>query len=294
MVNRRSFAKQIAASVPVAASLASFAARSQAQPPGTPGQGRGQQPPDQMGGSPLGDPLPGQKWRVHDRTRPQARRIMPGQPIPTPSAPSDAIVLFDGKDLSKWNGAGRGGAVSEPRWKVENGYMELVPGAGSLVTKESFGDVQLHLEWMTPTGADPSKVGQQRGNSGVIFMGRYEMQVLSSYNNPTYPDGAAGAIYGLYPPMVNPCLPEGEWNSYDLVFEAPRFDGEKLTKPAFMTLLFNGVLVQHRVELLGTTSHEPIATYTPHAAELPLSLQGHAGPARFRNIWIRRLLGYDV
>jgi hypothetical protein len=246
-----------------------------------------------MDGSPLGDPLPGQKWRVHDRTRPQARQVVPGSPIPTPSAPSDAIVLFDGKDLSKWNGGGRGGAVTEPKWKVENGYVELVPGAGSLVTKESFGDVQLHLEWTTPTGADASRVGQFRGNSGVIFTGRYEVQVLSSYNNPTYADGAAGAIYGLYPPMVNPCLPEGQWNSYDLVFEAPKFDGEKLMKPAYITLFFNGIIVQNRVELLGATSHEPIAVYTPHAAELPLSLQGHAGPARFRNIWIRRLMGYD-
>jgi hypothetical protein len=247
-----------------------------------------------MDGSPLGDPLPGQKWRVHDRTRPQARRVTPGQPIPTPSAPSDAIVLFDGKDLSKWNGGGRGGAIAEPRWKVESGFVELVPGAGGLVTKESFGDVQLHLEWTTPTGADASHVGQFRGNSGVIFMGRYEVQVLSSYNNPTYADGAAGALYGLYPPMVNPCLPEGQWNAFDLVFEAPKFDGDRLLKPAYITLLFYGVLAHNRVALLGTTSHEPIAIYTPHAAELPLTLQGHAGPARFRNIWIRRLPGYDA
>jgi hypothetical protein len=293
MINRRSFARQLAASIPVVTTVAPMARAAQAQqkgaPPVTPPPGRGQ-----MDGSPLGDPLPGQKWRVHDRTRPQPRKVIPGQPIPTPSAPSDAIVLFDGKDLSKWNGGGRGGAVTEPRWKVENGYMELVPGAGSLVTKDSFGDVQLHVEWMTPTGADASHVGQNRGNSGVILMGRYEVQVLSSYDNPTYPDGAAGAIYGLYPPMVNPCLPEGQWNTYDIVLEAPKFEGEKLAKPAFLTIFFNGLLVQHRVELLGTTSHEPIAVYTPHPPELPLTLQGHAGPARFRNIWIRRLLGYDV
>lgn len=290
-MNRRHFAQRIAISVPVLSSLASHASGQQAPQTGggaTPPPGRGQ-----MDGSPLGDPLPGQKWRVHDRTRPQPRQVFRGTPIPTPSAPSDAIVLFDGKDLSKWNGGGRGGAVTEPRWKVENGYVELVPGAGSLVTKESFGDVQVHLEWTTPAGADASHVGQNRGNSGVIFMGRYEMQVLSSYNNPTYPDGAAGAIYGLYPPLVNPCLPEGQWNSYDIVFEAPRFEAEKLLKPASITLFFNGLIAQNRVELLGTTSHEPIAVYTPHAAELPLSLQGHAGPARFRNIWIRRLPGYD-
>ena len=247
-----------------------------------------------MDGSPLGDPLPGQKWRVHDRTRPQPRRVSPGQPIPRPSAPSDAIALFDGTDLSKWNGGGRGGVVGEPRWRVENGYIELVPGAGSLITKESFGDAQLHVEWTTPAGADRSRVGQFRGNSGVILMGRYEVQVLSSYDNPTYPDGSAGAIYGLYPPMVNPCLPEGEWNTYDIAFEAPKFDGEKLIKPAYLTLFFNGLLVHHRAELLGATSHEPIAVYTRHPPELPLVLQGHAGPARFRNIWIRRLKGYDA
>ncbi|HEX3747466.1 MAG TPA: DUF1080 domain-containing protein [Bryobacteraceae bacterium] len=291
-MNRRSFARQMAASLPVVAGMASMSQGAQEQQksaPASPPPGRGQ-----MDGSPLGDPLPGQKWRVHDRTRPQPRKVTPGQPIPTQSASSDAIVLFDGKDLSQWNGGGRGGAVTPPRWKVEDGYVELVPGAGSLVTKASFGDIQMHAEWMTPTGAGASRVGQFRGNSGVILMGRYEVQVLSSYDNPTYPDGSAGAIYGLYPPMVNPCLPEGQWNSYDLVFEAPKFEGEKLVKPAFLTLFFNGLLVQHRVQLLGTTSHEPIAVYTPHAPELPLSLQGHAGPARFRNIWIRRLLGYDV
>jgi len=288
MKTRRMFAGQLAASLTTLPSLLR-GTQEQQKGAGSPPPGRGQ-----MDGSPLGDPLPGQKWRVHDRTRPQPRKVTPGQPIPAPSAPSDAIVLFDGRDLSKWNGGGRRGAVTEPRWKVENGYMELVPGAGGLVTKESFGDVQLHVEWMTPAGADASHVGQARGNSGVILMGRYEVQVLSSYNNPTYPDGAAGSIYGLYPPMVNPCLPEGQWNTYDIVFEAPKFEEEKLVKPAIVTLFFNGVLVQHRVELLGTTSHEPIAVYTPHAPELPLTLQGHAGPARFRNIWIRRLLGYDV
>jgi hypothetical protein len=246
-----------------------------------------------MDGSPVGDPLPGQKWRVHDRGRPQPRKVAPGHPLPTPAAPSDAIVLFDGKDLSMWHGGGRGG-VTEPRWKVENGYVELVPGGGSLTTRESFGDIQLHLEWMTPTGTDASRVGQFRGNSGVTFMGQYEIQVLSSYDNPTYPDGGAGGIYGLYPPMVNPCLPEGQWNTFDFVFEAPAFEQDKVVKRACLTLLFNGVLAHHRVELLGATAALPIAVYKPHPPELPLTLQGHAGPARYRNIWIRRLKGYDA
>ena len=246
-----------------------------------------------MDGSPVGDPLPGQKWRAHDRSRPQPRKVVPGQPLPTPAAPSDAIVLFDGKDLSKWTGGGRGG-VTEPRWKVENGYVELVPGGGSLTTKESFGDIQLHVEWMTPTGADASRVGQFRGNSGIVFMGQYQVQVLSSYDNPTYPDGGAGGIYGLYPPMVNPCLPEGQWNTYDFVFEAPVFDQDKVVKRACITLFFNGLVVHNRAELLGATAALPIAVYKPHAPELPLTLQGHAGPARYRNIWIRRLKGYDA
>ncbi len=289
MVNRRGFARRMAATVPVLPALASMVEGGQAGGTATPPPGRGP-----MDGSPVGDMLPGQKWRVHDRNRTQPRKVTPGEPIPTSSAPSDAMVLFDGKDLSQWNGRGRGGVAGPPGWKVENGYIELVPRTGSLVTKDSFGDVQLHLEWMTPAGEDASRVGQFRGNSGVILMGHYEIQVLSSYNNPTYPDGSAGAIYGLYPPMVNPCLPEGQWNSYDIGFEAPRFEESKLVKPAYVTLFFNGVLVHNRMALLGTTSREPIAAYTPHPPELPLVLQGHAGPARFRNIWIRRLRGYDA
>jgi hypothetical protein len=297
MYDRRKFAQRFLAGVP--AGLALLAQRSVGQQP--PPAGQAKQPGaakggggGQMGGSPLGDPLPGQKWRVHDRDRPQPRKVTPGLPIAFALPPSDAIVLFDGKNLSQWNGAGRGGAVTEPGWKVENGYVELVPRAGGIVTKEKFGDIQLHLDWMTPTGTDPSRVGQQRGNSGVILMGRYEIQVLSSFNNPTYPDGSAGSVYGLYPPMVNPCRPEGEWNCYDIVFESPHFEGDKVVKRACVTLFFNNVLVQHRVELLGSTAVEPIAKYTPHPAEEPLTLQGHAGPVRYRNIWVRRLLGYDV
>jgi hypothetical protein len=249
--------------------------------------------PDPYPGSPVGDMLPGQKWRVHDRTRPQARKVTPGQPLPTEGPASDAIVLFDGKDLSQWGSVGRDGKVTNAAWKVENGCIELVPRAGSLITKEAFGDCQLHIEWMTPTGTDASHKGQGRGNSGVILMKRYEIQVLSSFDNPTYADGAAGALYGLNPPLVNPCRPAGEWDVYDIVFKAPQFDGPTLAKPAAVTLFFNGLLVHDHVELLGTTSVEPIAKYQPHPAEEPFMLQGHAGPVRYRNIWIRRLKGYD-
>lgn len=249
--------------------------------------------PNQMAGSPVGAPLPGQKWRVHDRSRPQARKVTPGLPIPKIRPSSDAIVLFDGKDLSQWATIERDGKITEPKWKVENGYLEMVPRTGSMITKQAFGDCQLHLEWMTPTGTDPSRVGQMRGNSGVILMKRYEIQVLSSFNNPTYADGAAGAIYGLYPPLVNPCRPEGKWNSYDIVFKAPHSKGYTLVKPAYVTLFFNGLLAHDHVELLGNTAIEPIARYQPHPAEEPFMLQGHAGPVRYRNIWIRRLKGYD-
>lgn len=270
------------------------AAANQQAPASAPNAGAtAPQNPNQMAGSPVGDPLPGQKWRVHDRSRPQARKVTPGLPIPVMGPSSDASVLFDGKDLSQWGTIGRDGKVTEPKWKVENGYLEMAPRTGSLITKQSFGDCQLHLEWMTPTGTDPSRVGQMRGNSGVILMKRYEIQILSSFNNPTYADGAAGAIYGLYPPLVNPCRPEGDWNSYDIVFKAPHFKGETLVQPAYVTLFFNGLLAHDHAALLGSTAVEPIAKYQPHPAEEPLMLQGHAGPVRYRNIWIRRLKGYD-
>src|ERR1017187_921215 len=318
MVNRRSFAKHVVGYLPVYA-LASAAKGAQAQQQGQGAQqgppagrgpgmmgGRGPQsgPPDPYAGSPVGDPLPGQKYLVHDHSRPQPRKVTPGHPIPTMSAPSDAIVLFDGKDLSQhWNaaafgGRGRGGDANAapppptaPQWNIVDGHAEM---RGGIVTKESFGDIQLHVEWTTPPVDDPMRVGQQRGNSGIVFMGRYEVQILSGYNNITYADGGAGAIYGVYPPMVNPCLPEGQWNTFDFVFEAPKFDGDKLVKPAFLTLFFNGMMVHNRAQFLGSTAHEPLAAYTPHAAELPLQLQGHVGPAWYRNVWVRRILGYDA
>jgi hypothetical protein len=298
MSNRRSFLKLIS----VASAAAQFLGPKsiaqdpmpQSQPAQTSGADINQKFPPQLAGSPVGDPLPGQKWRVHDRSRPQAHKVTPGLPIPQVRPSSDAIVLFDGTDLLQWGTLGRDGQITEPKWKIVDGCIEMVPRTGSLITKQAFGDCQLYLEWMTPTGADPSHVGQMRGNSGVILMKRYEIQVLSSFDNPTYADGAAGALYGLYPPLVNPCRPEGEWNSYDIVFKAPQFDGQTLVKPAYVTLLFNQLLVHDHVELLGSTAVEPIAKYQPHPAEEPFLLQGHAGPVRYRNIWIRRLQGYDI
>ncbi|HUB80250.1 MAG TPA: DUF1080 domain-containing protein [Bryobacteraceae bacterium] len=234
--------------------------------------------------------LPGQPWKVHDMNRPRARKVTPGQPF-TETAPSDAIVLFDGKDLSHWVQIGRGGQVQEPKWKVENGYMEIVPRTGRLATKEKFGDCQLHVEWMVPKGTKGQ--GQGRGNSGIELMMRYEIQVLESHDNLTYADGAAGAMYGAWPPLVNPARPEGEWNVYDIMFEAPRFDSGKLVKPAYFTVLFNGVLVHNHQAQLGQTVWRQVAQYKPHDAEEPLSLQDHSQPVRFRNIWIRRVKSYD-
>jgi hypothetical protein len=251
--------------------------------------------------------LPGQKWKVHDAERPRPRMVQPGLPLLNEAPPSDAIVLFDGKDLSQWvqisrmgPASGRGGAAPqappmgpphEPKWKVENGYMEVVPRTGRLVTKERFGDCQLHVEWMVPNEAQGA--GQSRGNSGVELMMRYEIQVLESYKNQTYADGQTASIYGQWPPLVNASRPQGEWNVYDIFFEAPRFDGDKLLRPAYFTVVQNGILVQNHKETLGTTIHRQVAHYTPHGAEEPLSLQDHGQPVRYRNIWIRRLKLYD-
>ena len=230
--------------------------------------------------------VPGQKWRVHDIDRPRAQKITPGEPLLAEAPPSDAIVLFNGKDLSQWVQNARG-QVSDPKWKIVDGVLEIVPRTGRLTTKEKFGDCQLHVEWMVPKEAVGQ--GQGRGNSGIELMSRYEIQVLESHTNLTYADGSAGAMYGFRPPLVNPARPQGEWNVYDIVFEAPRFDGEKLVKPAYFTVFFNGVLVQNHMEQLGTTIWRQVPTYKAHAAEEPLSLQDHSQPVRYRNIWIRRL-----
>ncbi len=229
--------------------------------------------------------LPGSKWRVHDGTRPQPRIVTPGDGPGQP--PSDAIVLFDGKDLSAW--VGREGAV--PQWKVENGYME-VTRTGNIQTKEHFADCQLHIEWAAPAEVKGSSQG--RGNSGVFLMGRYEIQVLDGYDNITYADGITASIYGQYPPLVNACRKPGEWQTYDIFFVAPRFEGDKLVSPAYITVVHNGVLVHHHQEAMGPTGHRTLSSYErPHPPKGPLSLQDHGDPVRYRNIWIRPLKGYD-
>jgi hypothetical protein len=237
--------------------------------------------------------LPGQKWHVHDPARPHPHVVTPGKE--PGAAPSDAVVLFDGKDLSQWAQHGKGAdsaKIVDPQWKVENGYFEVVPGTGDLFTREKFGDCQLHVEWSEL--ADIKGTSQARGNSGVLLMSRYEIQVLDPYNNPTYADGQASAIYGQFPPLVNPGRKPGEWQTYDIVFEAPRFEGEKLLKPAVETVFFNGVLVHNHKEPIGAMIYRQVGKYTPHNPEEPLMLQEHHDRVRFRNIWIRRLAGYDL
>jgi len=227
------------------------------------------------------------KWRVHDPDRPVPPAIEPGTASTQDSSgrpPSDAVVLFDGKDLSKW--AHKDGSAA--KWKVENGYFEVVPKTGYLYTREAFGDCQLHVEFAEP--APPKGEGQDRGNSGVFLQGLYETQVLDSYQSKTYADGQASAIYGQYPPQVNASRPPGQWQTYDIVFHGPRFakDG-KLLRPAHETVFHNGVLVQDNVELSGPTAHGKRPPYEPQPEKLPLALQDHNHPVHYRNIWIREL-----
>jgi hypothetical protein len=222
------------------------------------------------------------KWLVHDLRRPLPEMVTPGKSPGNP--PADAVILFDGKDLSKWTGR-----KDKAEWKVENGYAE-VNDTGSISTREAFGDCQLHIEWRAPS--PPEKRDQARGNSGVLFMGRYEVQVLDSYNNRTYADGTAASVYGQHPPMVNACRPPGEWQTYDIVFRAPRFgEDKKIAEPARVTLFHNGVCVQHNAEVFGGVRWRGLATYTWHPSKLPLTLQDHGDkqPVRFRNIWLRHL-----
>lgn len=205
----------------------------------------------------------------------------PKSPLPPPS---DAIVLFSGRDLSQWQSASGGPA----EWKRGKGYFEVVPGTGAIQTIHGFGDVQLHVEWSTPF--PPEGRDQDRGNSGVYLMGRYEVQILDSWANPTYPDGEAGAIYGQYPPLVDASRPAGEWQLYDIVFRRPRFGSEgELISPARMTVFHNGVLIHDDVTLTGPTAHQRRPPYQAHADRLPLLLQDHRHAVRFRNIWVREL-----
>lgn len=227
------------------------------------------------------------RWKIHDLTRPVPPVVTPGTastPDTAGQPPSDAVVLFDGKDLSHWLEKDGNAA----KWKVESGYMEVVPKTGEIHTKEAFGDCQLHVEFREPT--PPKGQSQERGNSGVFLMGLYEIQVLDSYENKTYADGQASAVYGQYPPQVNASRAPGEWQAYDIIFHRPHFDASgKVIQPARVTVLHNGVLVQDNVELTGPTAHGERPPYQAGPDKLPLALQDHGNPVRYRNIWIREL-----
>ena len=233
--------------------------------------------------------LPGGKWHVHDSERPQPKEVTPGTagtPEAPGKAPSDAIVLVDGTDLSAWKTA-KGGPAG---WKVENGVAQ-VNGTGDIVTNAEFGDCQFHIEWATP---DPPQGDiMNRGNSGVYFFKVYELQVFESYKSGIYADGQAGAVYGQFPPLVNASRKPGEWQTYDVLFTAPRFKDGKLEKPAYMTVLHNGVAVHNHVELQGATGHRILPKYSPHGEKGPILLQDHGNPVKYRNIWVRAIKGYD-
>ncbi|HUI40911.1 MAG TPA: DUF1080 domain-containing protein [Terriglobia bacterium] len=234
-------------------------------------------------------PLAGapQKYVQHDRTHPLPPVIMPGECSTQDHAgapPSDAMVLFNGHDLSNWENL-TGGAAE---WKVGDGYFEVAPGTGDIRTRQGFGDMQLHVEWATPD--PPHGKDQDRGNSGVFLMGLFEVQVLDSYHSVTYADGQAGAIYGQYPPQVNACRAPGRWQTYDIIFHEPRFNEEgTVLRRARITVIQNGVLVQDDVAPMGPTGHHVRPQYPFTPEKLPLELQDHNHPVRYRNLWVREI-----
>lgn len=222
--------------------------------------------------------------------------IQPQPPVVTPGpapeggvitpAPSDAIMLFDGKNLDNWT-ATDGTAT---KWVLKDGAMQPTEDSGYIQSKQQFGSVQLHVEFATP--AVPEGEGQGRGNSGVFLMGQYEIQVLDSYNNTTYPDGQCAALYGRHKPLANACRKPGEWQSYDIIFHRPVFEGDKVVKRATFTVIHNGVLVHDHVELTGGTGWEgshSISEYVPHGDKGPIQFQDHGNPVLFRNVWVREL-----
>jgi hypothetical protein len=230
---------------------------------------------------------PDSGYKTHDWNRPRPPVVDPGTPSTqemTGKAPSDATVLFDGKDLTQWCAMDG----SPTKWVIKEGIMECVAGSGMIRTFQNFGDCQLHVEWAAPV--PPKGRSQGRGNSGVFLMGLYEIQVLDNYQNETYADGYAGGVYGEFPPLVNPARPPGQWQTYDIVFARPRFDQKgQLVSPAHLTLLYNGVLAQDGAALTGPTTWMVRLPYTAEADKLPLALQDHGNPVRYRNIWIREL-----
>ncbi|HTI72735.1 MAG TPA: DUF1080 domain-containing protein [Candidatus Limnocylindria bacterium] len=231
--------------------------------------------------------IPGQKWKVHDKARPNPAIVVPAENFSqNAGAPADATVLFDGKDLSHW----KAGDGTEAKWKVEDGVMSA--SKGDITTKEKFGDFQLHIEWSAPT--PPKGESQGRGNSGVFLHGLYEVQVLDVYQNKTYADGQAGGLYGQWPPLANAIKKPGEWNSYDIIFEGPKWDeAGNISRKASVTVIHNGVVLHHKKEYNGPTNHRSVTPYPKYDGTGPIRLQDHGDPVRYRNIWIRPLGEYD-
>ncbi len=265
---------------------------------------------------------PGAAYRVHDPLQPQPKKVTPGK---NNSAPSDAIVLFDGKNLDQWQNE-EGGATT---WEIVDGAMRATMKGGEILTKQAFGDCQLRIEWRIPTAAEEKAyakafeafendnefndedeqeehedqgeedeepldyydgAGQELGNSGIFLMGLYEVQVLHSYNRKTYPDGQAGALYGQHAPLVNATKPEGQWQTYDIIFHRPRFNSKgEVVKKATFTVIHNGVLIHYHKELYGISTFCALAEYEKHPDKLPIRLQWHGNPVQYRNIWIREL-----
>ncbi len=240
---------------------------------------------DGFGVKPENPQLPGVPYVVHDGTRPQPRMVTPGGGGVVVNAPSDATVIFDGKNLDAWTS--KSGA---PTWEIKDGAM--IAAKSEMTTKESFGAIQLHTEWRCPAGRKVQDQGG--GNSGIFLMGLYEIQVLECHENKTYPDGQAGSLYGQTPPLCNATVPQGEWNSYDIIFTPTVYDGEIVKEPARVTVIHNGVVVQNSRAFLGPTQHKKLATYPKtHPLTAPISLQFHGDPMEYRNMWIRPLGEYD-
>jgi hypothetical protein len=232
---------------------------------------------------------PNSRWHIHDGKRPQPRLVPPGPAPVTPvPPPGDATVLVGARDdLSAWQMTDGSPAA----WAMKGGVLET--GKGLLRTKAEFTDFQLHVEFATPSEIKGDSQG--RGNSGVFLLGKFEIQVLDSYQNPTYPDGQAAAMYGQFPPLVNASRPPGEWQTYDIVFTAPRFTTARvLEKPAAVTVVHNAVLVHHAQPFWGPTAHRKIDPYTPETAKGPIGLQDHGNPIHYRNVWIRGITAYDA
>lgn len=243
-------------------------------------------------------------WAKTEVWEPVPQQVDPGQ---VNQAPSDAVILFGGDNLDAWckpqfiheevtverisevlKHIDHNRSRKPADWDIKGGAMVVKPSTGAIETRQAFGDMQLHIEWLSPT--DPSKDGQAYSNSGVFIMGLYEVQILNSYGNKTYPNGQAGSVYKQHIPLVNASRPSGEWQTYDIIFTAPTFDKNgKVQTPAYLTVLHNGVLIQNHVELSGPTAYIDAASYTPHAEKLPLRLQDHGDLVRFRNIWVREL-----